>query len=179
MNGFLLDSVARVTGATVKQLIHWDRTGLVRPSIARAHGKGTRRIYSFADVLAIKTAVTLRREGISLQKIRRCVLYLRQIYPHLEQPLANLNLLTDGHSVFLLTSDPRQACQDRKVIDTLAGGQLLFMVPIGRLACEVQREVARLFPEPENEFLPAFETPSRPADPAQRVRAPRKGIRVG
>jgi DNA-binding transcriptional MerR regulator len=176
MTGFMLDMVARLTGATVKQLIHWDRTGLVQPSIARAQGKGSRRVYSFLDVVAIKTAVALRREGISLQKIRRCVRYLREMYPHLEQPLANLHLLTDGHSVFLLTSDTTQACQNRKVIDTLASGQMLFMVPIGRLACEVQREVARLIPEPNQDIFPAF---SRQADPAQQVRAPRKGVRVG
>ncbi|GBD37479.1 putative HTH-type transcriptional regulator [bacterium HR36] len=179
MTGFMLDMVARLTGATVKQLIHWDRTGLIRPSIAQAHGKGSRRVYSFLDVIAVKTAVTLRREGISLQKIRRCLRYLREMYPQLEQPLANLNLLTDGQSVFLLTSDPTTACQNRKVIDTLAGGQLVFLVPIGRLACEVQREVARLLPEPPLDILPAFARQNRQADPAQRVRAPRKGVRVG
>jgi len=179
MAGFMLDTVARLTGATVKQLIHWDRTELVRPSIARAHGRGSRRIYSFLDVLAIKTAVTLRREGISLQKIRRCVRYLREVYPQLEQPLANLNLLTDGQSVFLLTSDPTEACQNRKVIDTLAGGQMLFLVPIGRLACEVQREVARLAPEEAMDIIPAFAAGQRLNYPAQRVRAPRKGVRVG
>ncbi|MCS7016409.1 MAG: MerR family transcriptional regulator, partial [Gemmatales bacterium] len=88
MGGFLLDTVARVTGATVKQLIHWDRTDLIRPSIARARGKGTRRVYSFWDVLAIRTAVMLRREGISLQKIRQCLRYLRKVYPQWPQPLA-------------------------------------------------------------------------------------------
>jgi len=179
MGGFMVDTVARLTGATVKQLIHWDRTELVRPSIARAHGRGSRRIYSFLDVLAIKTAVTLRREGISLQKIRRCIRFLRETYPQLEQPLANLNLLTDGNSVFVLTNDPTEACQNRKVIDTLAGGQMLFLVPIGRLACEVQREVARLAPEESLAILPAYRAGQRRAYPAQKVRAPRKGLWVG
>ncbi|MER3417338.1 MAG: hypothetical protein C4297_14180 [Gemmataceae bacterium] len=142
---YMLQTVARVTGATVKQLIHWDETGLVRPSIAQAHGKGTRRLYSFLDVLAIKTAVMLRREGISLQKIRRCLKYLREHQPEVEHPLATLHLVTDGSTVFLLSDDPGKACQDRKVIDTLAGGQLLFMVPIGRFACEARREMARYY----------------------------------
>ncbi|MCS7168238.1 MAG: MerR family transcriptional regulator [Gemmatales bacterium] len=179
MAGFLLDTVARVTGATVKQLIHWDRTNLIRPSIARARGKGTRRVYSFLDILAIKTAVMLRREGISLQKIRQCLRYLREVYPQCEQPLANLNLLTDGHSVFLLTSDPTSACRDRKVVDTLAGGQMLFLVPIGRLACEVQREVARLHPEEVSNLFYAGDTGKQSADPAQRVRTSREGLREG
>jgi DNA-binding transcriptional MerR regulator len=176
---YMLETVARVTGATIKQLIHWDRTGLVQPTIAQAHGKGSRRVYSFLDVLAIKTAVTLRREGISLQKVRRCLKYLREHQPEVAQPLAGLNLVTDGVTVFLLSHDPGRACQDRQVIDTLAGGQLLLMVPIGRIACEVQREVARLIPD----FLP--EIPSSAVIPAARKKTQRarptlrKGVRAG
>ncbi len=179
--GYMLETVARLTGATIKQLIHWDRTTLVQPSIAQAHGKGSRRIYSALDVLAIRTAVTLRREGISLQKVRRCLRYLQEHQPEVEQPLASLNLVTDGVGVFLLSHNPGEACRDRRVVDTLAGGQLLFMVPIGRLACEVQREVARLVPD----HLPRFETPGelRPGKKhtqSQRtVRSLRKGVRAG
>ena len=164
---YMLDTVARVTGATVKQLIHWDAIGLVRPSIAAARGKGTRRVYSFLDVLAIKTAVTLRREGVSLQKIRRCLKFLRDHQPEVERPLATLNLVTDGTSVFLISDDPGEAVHDRRIVDTLAGGQLLFMVPIGRLACEAQREVARLLPD----AAPDLAAASAPT----RKRSPRKG----
>jgi len=176
---YMLDTVAKLTGATVKQLIHWDQTQLVRPSIASARGKGSRRVYSFLDVLAIKTAVMLRREGISLQKIRRCLRYLREHQPEVEQPFASLNMLTDGVSVFMLSNDPGMAVADRKVIDTLAGGQMLLMVPIGRLACEVKREAARLTPD----FSASY-----PADAPQRsvgkgsqraVRSVRKGVRTG
>lgn len=175
---YMLETVARITGATVKQLIHWDLTGLVRPSIAHAHGKGSRRVYSFLDVLAIKTAVTLRREGISLQKVRRCLKYLHEHRPEVEQPLASLNLVTDGVSMFLLTHDMNRACHDRKVVDTLAGGQLLLMVPIGRIACETQREVARLVPETSYEF-PSSAVPAARKNPQRKVRLPRKGVRAG
>jgi DNA-binding transcriptional MerR regulator len=174
---YMLDTVSRVTGATIKQLIHWDRTGLVQPSVAQASGKGSRRLYSFLDVLAIKTAVTLRREGISLGKVKRCLKFLREHHPDVEQPLASLNLVTDGASVFLISDDPGRACQDRKIIDTLAGGQLLFMVPIGRIACEAQREIARVAPE----AVPASpgSTPSASRTASRRVRSARKGVRAG
>jgi DNA-binding transcriptional MerR regulator len=175
---YMLENVSRITGATIKQLIHWDLTGLIGPSVAQAHGKGSRRVYSFVDVLAIKTAVMLRREGISLQKVRRCLKYLQAHQPEVEQPLASLNLVTDGVSVFLLSHDPRRACESRQVVDTLAGGQLLFMVPIGRIACEAQREVARLAPEIAHEF-PASAPPAARKSTQRRVRSPRKGLRAG
>lgn len=176
---YMLDTVAKLTGATVKQLIHWDRTELVRPSIALAHGKGSRRVYSFLDVLAIKTAVMLRREGISLQKIRRCLRYLSDHQPEVEQPFASLNMVTDGASVFMLTEDPGEAIADRKVVDTLAGGQMLLMVPIGRLACEVKREAARLMPT--YSMTAATAPPARGGrkDTQRAVRSVRKGVRTG
>src|SRR5262245_29718303 len=120
---YMLETVSKVTGATIKQLIHWDSCGLVQPSVAQAQGKGSRRLYSFIDVLAIKTAVTLRREGISLSKVKRCLKYLKDHQPEVQQPLATLNLVTDGASVFLMSDNPGRAVQDRKIVDTLAGGQ--------------------------------------------------------
>ncbi len=174
---YMIETVARITGATIKQLIHWDLTALVQPSVSPAHGKGSRRVYSFLDVLAIKTAVTLRREGISLQKIRRCLKYLREHQPEVQQPLADLNLLTDGVGVFLLSYDPRSAWQDRKVVDTLAGGQLVWMVPIGRIACEAQREAARIVPESASE-LPNADAGTG-GRRTQRKDSSRKGVRAG
>jgi DNA-binding transcriptional MerR regulator len=174
---YMVETVAKITGASLKQLIHWDLTGLVQPSVAQAKGKGTRRVYSFLDVLAIRTAVMLRREGISLQKVRRCLKYLRDHQPEVEQPLATLNFITDGASVFMLSDNPGRACQDRKVTDTLAGGQLLLMVPIGRIACEAHREVARLVPEAADD-LNAKRTENRAPRISQR-HSVRKGVRAG
>jgi DNA-binding transcriptional MerR regulator len=150
---YMLDTVSRITGATIKQLIHWDLTGLVPPTVAQAHGKGTRRIYSFFDVLAIKTAVMLRREGISLQKVRRCLRFLREHSFELEEPMATLNLVTDGVGLFLLSHNPAHLVKHRRVLDALAGGQLLLMIPIGRLACEARRDADRAAPESASDSL--------------------------
>jgi DNA-binding transcriptional MerR regulator len=176
---YMLETVARITGATIKQLIHWDLSGLVQPSVVPAHGKGSRRVYSFLDILAIKTAVTLRREGISLQKIRRCLKYLREHQPEVQQPLASLNLVTDGVSVFRLSHDPKSAWQDRKVVDTLAGGQLVWMVPIGRIACEAQREAARLVPESTVEIPPSVAGIGLRKRTQRKDGSLRKGVRAG
>jgi DNA-binding transcriptional MerR regulator len=175
---YMLETVARITGATVKQLIHWDLTGLISPSINPASGKGSRRVYSFLDVLSIKMAVMLRREGLSLQKVRRCLKYLRDHQPEVEQPLASLNLVTDGLSMFFLSHDPKSAWRARQVVDTLAGGQLLFLVPIGRIACEAQRDVARLAPDVTHEF-PSSAPPAARKSSQRRVRLPRRRLRAG
>ncbi len=69
---------AALSGATVSQLRHWrsPRTGppLLAPEIAAA----PRVLYSFKDVLALRTFVRLR-ENASLQKIRAAIQNLRDL----------------------------------------------------------------------------------------------------
>ena len=54
-----------LTGASAGQLRHWNRTGLLVPEVAT----GSRLLYSFRDVVALRTVVRLRTET-SLQKVR-------------------------------------------------------------------------------------------------------------
>lgn len=72
---FTADTVARLTGLSIRQLHRWDRSGFFVPSFAdpqrrRPHS----RIYSFVDVVALCTIAKLRAEGVSfpdLRKVRR------------------------------------------------------------------------------------------------------------
>ena len=90
--------VTQVTDATLPQLNYWDKTGLVKPSIQAAVGKGIPRLYSFTDIVQIKTVVKLKDQGISLQKIRKCIAYLKAHLPEIESPLAELRLIVPPHS---------------------------------------------------------------------------------
>jgi predicted RNase H-like HicB family nuclease len=66
----------------------------------------------------------LREKGLSLQKIRTSLHYLRKHLPEIERPLAQLRFLTDGETIFVLTND------DRKIIDTLKKGQYVLAIAI-------------------------------------------------
>ena len=135
---FSIKTVAKLTGASIRQLGYWDKIGLIKPSIAQAEGRGTRRLYSFVDIVQIKTAKALRDQGISLQKIRRCIAFLRKHTPEIEHPLAELKLLTDGKTIFILTADKNV------IMDTLAAGQLVMSIAVGKLAKETQAQVEEL-----------------------------------
>ena len=69
--------VIALTGVSGRQVEYWATTGVVRPSIPAA-GKGTRRGYSFRDLVALRVAKELRDGGISLQKIQNCLSWLRK-----------------------------------------------------------------------------------------------------
>ncbi len=70
--------VIAVTGVSRMQLDHWAQSGMVRPSVKSSSGKGSRREYSFEDLVQLKVAKTLRAQGIGLPKIRTILKFLRK-----------------------------------------------------------------------------------------------------
>ena len=76
--------VARISGFTVRQIGYWARQGIIVPSIQQAHGSGTRRCYSFDDLLQLRFIRQLKKYGWSLQKIREAITRLRNVMddPH-------------------------------------------------------------------------------------------------
>lgn len=133
--------VCRIVGISKRQADYWDREHFIKPSISEASGYGSVRLYSFTDLIQLKVAKSLKDAGLSLQKIRKSVNYLKKNMPDTEQPLLNLKFLTDGNSIFILTRD------DHKILDTLNGGQLVFVFGLDRIIQELSGEVASLFQE--------------------------------
>jgi predicted RNase H-like HicB family nuclease len=131
--------VMNLVGLTRMQLAHWDKAGVVKPTVG-ATGKGTRRGYTFPDLVQLRVAKHLREEGISLQKIRKSLAWLRKHYPKVKAPLAELRLVTDGETLFVLDLE-----RDReKIIDTLKRGQTVFSVALGEVIAGLQGEVKKL-----------------------------------
>ena len=101
--GYTAKQVTTVTGVSYQTLNHWARTGLVEPSIARAAGTGTERIYSFRDLIALKLAVELRKGGVTTRALRRVIDFLRSSNG-LENPLSEARLVVTQKDVVLIRS---------------------------------------------------------------------------
>lgn len=127
--------VSKVTQVSKRKLDYWDKTGLIKPSIKKAKGYGSRRIYSFRDMIQLKIAKELRDKGISLQKIRKALNYLKKHMPEIEKPLAQLRFITDGNSIYVLTKE------DKEIIDTLKGGQIILFIAIGEIVNDLRGRV--------------------------------------
>lgn len=130
-------AVIALTGVSGRQVEHWAATGVVRPSIPAA-GKGSRRGYTFKDLVALRVAKRLKDEGLSLQKIRKALAYLRKNFPEVKEPLADLRLVSDGASIFVLDRDPQ------KILDTLKAGQFVFALALGDIIAGLQGELKKL-----------------------------------
>jgi len=140
-------AVIALTGVSTRQVEHWATTGVVRPSIPAA-GKGTRRGYSFKDLVALRVAKRLKDEGISLQKIRKTLFYLRKNFPEKKEPLAELRFLTDGKDLFVLTADPDVA------LDALKR-QFIFSLALGEIIEGLQGELRKLATPKEERLMVA------------------------
>ncbi|HQV58665.1 MAG TPA: MerR family transcriptional regulator, partial [Ilumatobacteraceae bacterium] len=75
--GYSGTSAAKVVGITYRQLDYWARTDLVRPSLADASGSGSRRQYSYSDLLELRVIKSLLDAGIKLESVRLAFTYLR------------------------------------------------------------------------------------------------------
>ena len=132
---FNTSAVSKVIGLSKRQIDYWDTSHFIKPSVREAAGQGSTRLYSFNDLIQLKVAKTLLDKGISLQKIRKAVWYLKKNMPNVDKPLSDLKFLTDGETIFVLTKD------SRVVIDTLRHGQLVFSVALGLIIEELKGEV--------------------------------------
>jgi predicted RNase H-like HicB family nuclease len=135
---FNTKTVIRITGLTQRQVDYWDRTHFIKPSVKEASGYGTARLYSFSDLVQLKVARMLIDKGVSLQKIRKSITYLKKNFPDIEKPLAEMRFITDGETLFVLTGNKK------KILDTLSKGQMVFALAIGELIEELTSEVRKL-----------------------------------
>ncbi len=144
-DGFRGPQVCQLVGISYRQLDYWARTGLLRPSLAEAQGSGTKRRYSYRDLLELKVIKRLLDAGVSLQSARRAVGCLRE---DLGADLAAANLvLSDTTTVLAHTNGD--------LVDLLAGGQGVFnVVPLSGLVHELDADIVA-FGRPARSEAPA------------------------
>ncbi len=141
INSFNSKAVSKIIGIPTRVIDYWDRTAFIKPSIREASGYGSVRLYSFTDLIQFKVAKFLRDQGLSLQKIRKSLNFLRKHLPEIEKPLARLRFLTDGERIFVLTD------KDKVIIDTLNRGQYVLALAIEPLIKELVGKTSQIATE--------------------------------
>ena len=132
---FNTKTVSKIAGLSNRQIDYWDRTHFIKPSVSEALGYGSVRLYSFNDLIQLRVAKTLMDKGITLQKIRKAINYLKKNMPEVEKPLAEMRFLTDGATIFVLTKN------NKVIIDTLKSGQLVFSIALGEIVEGLKGEI--------------------------------------
>ncbi len=96
--GFSGREAADIVGITYRQLDYWARTDLIRPSLADAKGSGSRRRYSYQNLVELKMIKTLLDAGQKLERVRAAFHYIRE----LGDDLTSAQLVIAGDSVVLV-----------------------------------------------------------------------------
>ena len=93
---FSSEDVQRIVGLTAKQLESWDRLGLVSP-----RAEAGVRFYDFRDLISLRTVKQLVEEGVPAIRLRRALIALREKLSHVQAPLAELRILSDGRDILV------------------------------------------------------------------------------
>lgn len=98
---FTRGEVSRLLGMSNARLGTLDRAGVVSPS-GRRRG---RRAYTFADLIALRTAQALLERRVRLRDVTRAISALKKTLPGVTRPLVELKVASDGKKVVVYTTN--------------------------------------------------------------------------
>jgi DNA-binding transcriptional MerR regulator len=130
---------ADIVGISYRQLDYWARTDLIRPSVADAKGSGSRRRYSYRDLLELKLVKTLLDDGIKLESIREAFGYLRE---QLGEDLSTAKLVIAGNSAILVRENDELV----DVVNRYQGQGVLNLLALDGVQNQVDTAIVELFP---------------------------------
>lgn len=141
VNHFSTAEAARVSDFTVRQLDYWATSRMLVPSVSQSNGPGTRKLYSFDDLIRLQFIKQLNEEGWSTQKIRKAIKHLDEFMS--ESPeYRNHRLIPDKGTILVL-------CETKEkkhiLLDALnPSGQQMLWIVLDILREEIRKNASQL-----------------------------------
>lgn len=131
--GFSGRRTAEIVGISYRQLDYWARTELLRPSLTDASGSGSRRLYSYRDLIGLAIIRALLDGGVHLGLVRDT---FAMIEPHLDK------LTTE--TVFVLLGNGCVVTESFSDILEAVGRRpgLAYMLPLGPVVALLDASIA-------------------------------------
>ncbi len=98
---FTRREVARLLHVSESRLRWLDQQHIVSPSAT----KGTRRVYTFQDLIALRATRELLARDVRPRDVARAIGALRYTLPRVTRPLHELRIVSDGRKIVVRTSD--------------------------------------------------------------------------
>ncbi len=114
---------SKVAGITYRQLDYWARKQILVPSLNPSHGSGTRRLYSFKDVVILAVSKRLLDAGVNLNNVTKAIGFLTQ---RSTSALENIVIVCDGDNV-------QECTENSQMLDLMNKGNAVFGVSVGAL----------------------------------------------
>lgn len=140
---YTVAEATRVCGfKTPHMLDYLHRTGIVRPSKSATPGRGRRRLYTFRDLVLLRSVNHLLRRGLPVRKLKLAIETMRKKFRDI--PLdgrvgPDRYVVTDGTNAYLVD-------REAKIFDLTKNGQMafVFMLDVETIRNEVTEEIAKL-----------------------------------
>ena len=167
---------SKVAGITYRQLDYWARKQIVEPSITPSHGSGSRRLYSFKDVVILAVSKRLLDAGINLQNVTTAIGFLPPRPPQpvaasflaqrTPEQLAGIIIMCDGQNV-------HECTDSEQMVALLQSGRAVFGVSVGSLWHQIKEALEH------EEYVDLTKTPAstdtnRPIDDIAAIRMRKK-----
>src|SRR5690606_40740467 len=78
-------------------------------SLPISNGRGSRRVYSFEDLVELRVICRLLDAGVTLRTVRVAAKYVREHFKSVTRPLARLALVVDGKHILVRTMKDRKS----------------------------------------------------------------------
>lgn len=156
--GYSGSQAAAIVGISYRQLDYWARTDLVRPGITDARGSGTRRFYSYRNLLELRMIKSLLDASIKLEAIREVFSFLRS---NSDEGITSAHLVISGSSVVL--------CRGDELLDVVRKGQgVLNLLPLAQVKEQIDGRLLELL-ESDGESSDKLGDNTHPASRSRRV----------
>lgn len=143
LRAFTTEHVCRLTRLSTHQVRYWDQTEFFSPTVIE-QGRAFSRIYTFRDVVGLRTIAILRNEhGIPLQELRKVGAWLKREH---ETPWSSLRFGLAGGKVIFFHPETGTPTEPR------GQGQHLLAIALEPIANEMRREAANLTKRKPDEY---------------------------
>ncbi|MDB5925456.1 MAG: hypothetical protein JWN13_4392 [Betaproteobacteria bacterium] len=134
---FTAEHVCRLTGLSARQLRYWDDTEFFSPALVDGYPKRAfGRIYTFRDVVGLRTIAILRNQHrVPLQELRRVGAWLHE---HHETPWSSLRFGLLGRRVVFIDPSTGVAVEPR------GAGQTVLSIALEPIANEMRGAAEQL-----------------------------------
>jgi uncharacterized protein (DUF433 family) len=134
---FTADNVCRLTGLSSRQLRYWDATDFFSPELLDDYGgRAFGRIYSFRDVVGLRTIAMLRNQHrIPLQELRKVGEWLSK---HHDSPWSSLRFALAGRKVVF--ADPKT----QRYLEPKGAGQSVIEIGLAFIADDMRKAAEKL-----------------------------------
>lgn len=136
ISAFTEEQVERLTGISVRQLRHWDRTAFFAPSLAyEDRRRPYARLYSFRDLACLRVLHVLRNEtNVSLPHLRE----VKEKLAHLGEDLwAKTTLYVLNRKVVFVNPETQR-------MEEPVSGQHVLQIPLKIVSGDLEGEVKKL-----------------------------------